>query len=220
MPGSMRRSGRREGNRTAHIVTSPPLPPRSGGEGSGVGGVSANSLPEEHADRPPTPNPSPPRARARGGRGDHRNRHCEEHSCPPKPAFGRRRMRRSNPFLHLLCRTMDCFASLAMTMMDMTSRSRDSIRPRFEKNSLPSKSEGAGNAGCALHPRSRVQNGEGTHTSKQVQRRHSDIPCAMALRLISCSPRRSGLFDTVASRIWFCPPGWACKTSARLDANH
>src|SRR5260370_35813463 len=26
-------------------------------------------------------------------------RHCEEHSCPPKPAFGRRRMRRSNPFL-------------------------------------------------------------------------------------------------------------------------
>jgi hypothetical protein len=24
-------------------------------------------------------------------------RHCEERSCPPKPAFGRRRMRRSNP---------------------------------------------------------------------------------------------------------------------------
>jgi hypothetical protein len=29
-----------------------------------------------------------------------------------------------------------------------------------------------------------------THTSVQVQRRHSGIPCAMALRLISCSPRR------------------------------
>jgi hypothetical protein len=25
------------------------------------------------------------------------HRHCEEPSCPPKPAFGRRRMRRSNP---------------------------------------------------------------------------------------------------------------------------
>ncbi len=25
------------------------------------------------------------------------HRHCEERSCPPKPAFGRRRMRRSNP---------------------------------------------------------------------------------------------------------------------------
>ena len=30
---------------------------------------------------------------------------------------------------------------------------------------------------------------EKTHTSIQVQRRQSDIPCAMALRLISCSPR-------------------------------
>ena len=28
-------------------------------------------------------------------------RHCEERSCPPKPAFGRRRMRRSNPALPL-----------------------------------------------------------------------------------------------------------------------
>jgi hypothetical protein len=36
-----------------------------------VGGASANSLPEEQADRPPTPDPSPPRARARGGRGAH-----------------------------------------------------------------------------------------------------------------------------------------------------
>jgi excinuclease ABC subunit B len=35
------------------------LPPRSGGEGSGVGGVSANSLAEQQADRPPTPDPSP-----------------------------------------------------------------------------------------------------------------------------------------------------------------
>jgi len=37
-----------------------------------------------------------------------KNRHCEADSCPPKPAFGRRRMRRSNPYL--LCGTMDCFA--------------------------------------------------------------------------------------------------------------
>src|ERR1019366_7210368 len=45
------------------------------------------------------------------------NRHCEEHSCPPKPAFGRRRMRRSNPaFAGRRCE-MDCFASLAMTLI-------------------------------------------------------------------------------------------------------
>ena len=37
-----------------------------------------------------------------------------------------------------------------------------------------------------------------THTSIQVQRRQSDIPCAMVLRLIARSPRRSGFLVTVA----------------------
>ena len=56
------------------------------------------------------------------------------------------------------------------------------------------QTEGAGNTGCALHPRSRVQNvHKNTHTSIQVQRKHSGIPCAMALRLISRSPRSVGL---------------------------
>src|SRR5580704_7401758 len=46
--------------------------------------------------------------------------------------------------------------------------------------------EGAGKAGCALHPRSRVQNvHKNTHTSIQVQRRHSGIPCAMVLTAYS-----------------------------------
>jgi len=50
------------------------------------------------------------------------------------------------------------------------------------------KSEGAGKTGCALHPRSRVQTGhQKTHTSIQVQRKHSGLPCAMALRLIARS---------------------------------
>src|ERR1700686_5582753 len=43
-------------------ATVAPLPPRSGGEGAGVGGASANSLPEEQGDRPP--DPPPPRATA------------------------------------------------------------------------------------------------------------------------------------------------------------
>jgi len=47
----------------------------------------------------------------------------------------------------------------------------------------PSKSEGAGYAGRTLHPRSRVQRlCEETHTSIQVQRRHSGIPCARESR--------------------------------------
>ena len=56
------------------------------------------------------------------------------------------------------------------------------------------ETEGAGNAGCALHPRSRVRScakkAAHEHTG---QRRQSDIPCAMALRLMTRSPRRIGL---------------------------
>src|SRR4051794_29490554 len=50
------------------------------------------------------------------------SRHCEELSCPPKPAFGRRRMRRSNPVF--LFRLLDCFASLAMTELLVVIRSQ------------------------------------------------------------------------------------------------
>jgi len=61
--------------------------------------------------------------------------------------------------------------------------------PRSAKRSSPK--EGAGDAGCALHPRSRVQSARvKTHTSIQVQRKHSDIPHAMALRLMARAPRR------------------------------
>src|SRR5471030_1567692 len=47
-----------------------PLPPRAlarGGEGSGVGGLSACSSGRKFAEPPPTPDPSPP---LRGGRGN------------------------------------------------------------------------------------------------------------------------------------------------------
>jgi ATP-dependent helicase Lhr and Lhr-like helicase len=51
-------------------MRSSPLPPRSGGEGSGVGGLSANSHSHagtEPAEASPTPDPSPPRASLVGG---------------------------------------------------------------------------------------------------------------------------------------------------------
>src|SRR5258707_1588741 len=70
----------------------------------------------------------------------------------------------------------------------------------------PRKSEGAGNAGCALHPRSRVQNcAKETHTSIQVQRKHSGIPHAMALRLMPRSPRRRIRLVTVAAGLMALP---------------
>ena len=46
--------------------------------------------------------------------------HCEERSCPPKPAFGRRRMRRSNP--PFPCGAMDCFAHRAARSADPLAR--------------------------------------------------------------------------------------------------
>ena len=53
------------------------------------------------------------------------------------------------------------------------------------------------------------------------QRRTSDIPCAMALRLISRSPRRIRAFvASVAPRKPARRPGRAFRASARLDANH
>src|SRR5579862_212396 len=57
----------------------PPTRTARGGEGLGVGGVSANSLRKERADRPPTPDPSPP---LRGGRGEDFG-----HNNPPPPTL-------------------------------------------------------------------------------------------------------------------------------------
>jgi hypothetical protein len=56
------------------------------------------------------------------------------------------------------------------------------------------KTEGAGKTGCLLHPRSRVRFAQTKlHTSIQGSAKHSGLPCAMALRLTSCSPRRTAL---------------------------
>jgi len=73
-------------------------------------------------------------------------------------------------------------------------RSPGASRPKFYKDLPCSNQEGAGKTGCALHPRSRVQRAQkNTHTSIQVQREHPGLPCAMALRLTSCSPRWTAL---------------------------
>jgi hypothetical protein len=59
---------------------------------------------------------------------------------------------------------------------DTTSHSRDAIRPRFFQKFRALKSEGAGNAGCTLHPRSRVQMGKEDaheHTGSAEAIRHS-----------------------------------------------
>jgi hypothetical protein len=58
----------------------------------------------------------------------------------------------------------------------MTPRSRGADRARALLKFLSLKTEGAGNAGCLLHPRSRVQDGDGgahEHTGTAGALRHS-----------------------------------------------
>ena len=82
-------------------------------------------------------------------------------------------------------------------------------RARAMLKFLSLEREGAGNAGCTLHPRSRVQSAHRkTHTSIQVQSEHSGIPCAMALRLMPCSPRRRIRLVTVAAGLMADRSGW------------
>jgi hypothetical protein len=80
--------------------------------------------------------------------------------------------------------------------------------------------EGAGKTGCALHPRSRVQNARvKTHTSIQVQRKHSGLPCAMALRIIRAHPGDPAFLPPSPREHGWPAPGRAGLASARLDAN-
>jgi DNA ligase 1 len=65
------------------VSSPPPASEASGGEGSGVGGVSADSLPASRAERPPTPDPSPP---LRGGRGEDPQWRAG-HNNPPPPTL-------------------------------------------------------------------------------------------------------------------------------------
>ena len=103
--------------------------------------------------------------------------------------------------------------------LNTTSRSRDADRVRALLNFLSlARKEGAGNAGCLLHPRSRVQKcAKKAHTSIQVQTEQSGIPCAMALRLMPCSPRRRIRLVTVVDGLTIDrKPGWVRTTSASL----
>ena len=97
----------------------------------------------------------------------------------------------------------------------------------FSRQDLPEvclsflpQNEGAGNAGCALHPRSRVRSGIKKAAHEHTgQRRTSDIPCAMVLRLMSRSPRRiHGLCRLRRLAETGTSARSGRSTSARLDA--
>ena len=96
--------------------------------------------------------------------------------------------------------TMDCFAALAMTAEDIDSHSRGALRPRFaflcplrNRGRREDRVRAAPAVPCAICAKKTAHE----HTG---QRRASGLPCAMALRLISCSPRRTALLPPSPAR--------------------
>src|ERR1700694_2990102 len=66
----------------------------------------------------------------------------------------------------------------------------------------PLKEEGAGKAGCALHPRSRVQNAQGKNAHEHTgSAEASGFPCAVVYGLFRALPGEPSSFATVACRI-------------------
>src|SRR5258707_4868319 len=83
------------------------------------------------------------------------------------------------------------------------------------------REEGAGNAGCALHPRSRVQK-----CTKENAHEHTGTvgafrrPCAMALRLMPRSPRRRIRLVTVADGLKDCQNPVGSTPLRQLDTSN
>src|SRR5438132_13374770 len=77
----------------------------------------------------------------------------------------------------------------------MTSRSRGMIRPRFAQKLSALLFGGRREDRVRAAPAVSRANAHGKrrHTSIQVRREHPGLPCAIALRLTSCSSRRTAL---------------------------
>jgi hypothetical protein len=93
----------------------------------------------------------------------------------------------------------------------MPPRSRSTICPSFAKHSPLKREQGMPGARCTRGLVCKIAQRK-THTSIQVQRKHSGIPRAMVLRLMPCSPRRRIRLVTVAAGLMALP--------IRLDRGH
>jgi hypothetical protein len=129
---------------------------------------------------------------------------------------------------------MDCFrlrsssyggqvAAFAMTWLTLntTPRSRGAKRPKFENDfSAPLEMEGAGNAGCALHPRSRVQESGETHTSIQGSGEHPTFPAQWFYGLCRALPGDEFLFASVTGGLKDCSDPVGSTLLRRLDTSN
>ena len=84
----------------------------------------------------------------------------------------------------------------------------------------PRKKEGAGNAGCALHPRSRVQKSGETHTSIQGSGEHPTFPAQWFYGLCRALPGDEFLFASVAGGLKDCSDPVGSTLLRRLDTSN
>src|SRR5690242_20054161 len=85
----------------------------------------------------------------------------------------------------------------------------------------PSKFRGRRERRMLAAPRSRVQTvRKETHTSIQVQAEHSDVPCAMALRLMPGSPWRRIPLASIAGELAALAARSGFANLHRLDTSH
>ena len=174
----------------------------------GRGGLSAGTATSVHAALPPTPDPSPPRARARGWRGaqkrcslvrDDGNIFPIQISCVDGPC--------GSGAVHPIKQRI-CVRILAAQFC-----------PSF---ALSLERRGAGNAGCRLHPRSRVQ-------SRAKENAHEHTGSAEALRhslrngltaYFELSPENRALLSPSPANSWRIRARSGRLAFRRLDANH
>src|SRR6185369_7091959 len=88
----------------------------------------------------------------------------------------------------------------AMTV-DTVSPSRGALRPRFASSFGPLRNRGRREDRVLAAPAvSRAICANKTAHEHTGQREHSGLPCAMALRLTSCSSRRTALLPPLSAR--------------------
>src|SRR5215208_5225164 len=88
--------------------------------------------------------------------------------------------------------------------IDVRPRSRGMFRPRLYKFVVPLRTEGAGNAGCTLHPRSRVpRTAHLAHTSIQVSGNTPTSPAQWLYGLLRALPGGAGLLSPSPLRSLF-----------------
>ena len=101
--------------------------------------------------------------------------------------WAKARLRRTH---HLMLRTRWWARFALPTLRTARASAISRLNARGLQSPCPSlTTEGAGKTGCALHPRSRVQSAQKkAHTSIQVQRRQSGLPCAVVYGLLRALP--------------------------------